>query len=222
MSFTYNGIVWGVHSEVTGHSFAYSSKHPNLLRFEVREDDEWPGDEGRSSEYNRSELGAFQQGIIEGGNEVWFSWAVLGWGIREAASIFQIYSDQVELQLQSSVAGLQVHTWTSGSGEQDTHDVRYTDAPMNDGRAEQFVLRLRSRATGDAELQLWRNGVQRCNLSGFSMGVDNPTNQKRPKIGIYRPKRATTTVVHIANFTHGADLSGKVADPDPLPSWWRR
>lgn len=222
MAYSHNGITYGVHAAINDWAFLYSLIFPGWWEFEVREMDEWSGDAAREDRYNRSELGSFQHGKINGGEEFWVSWSFRGWGMKNAGSIFQIFSDQVELQLQSGSTGLAIHTWSypPQSGSASVRTVNFTDTPIKDGRVYNIVIRMKSRNDGTAELQLWRNGVERCNLSNFSMGIDNPTNEKRQKIGLYRPRNVNTTIMQVANFQIGPDLRDKILKPDELPIEW--
>lgn len=215
----YNGINFSNHSARQTWSLATSAVYPNLTRHELREGDEWSGDMGRDPPYDRAEFGAHQQGLINGSNEFWYSFAVRGWGLASptAAAICQVFSDGPEFMLQQYANRMAFQTFTPDG----VNTVRHTTTPLIDGIPEQFVIRFISRDDGNGELEAWRNGVHLFNSTGISYGFDSPTNQKRPKFGIYRHRTGPTMILHMANFRVGNDLRNKIDNPDPLPTEWR-
>lgn len=218
-NFDYSGTSYTVHSAYLDRSIQTSTRESNLLRHELREGDEWFFDEGRIPAKDRCELNNY---ALTFSDELWVSFALRGWGMANASSLLQIFSDEVEFQLQSSATGLAFITFLPDGLGGNNNTVRHTAGRLIDGRPDHIVLRIKPRATGTSELQAWRNGVQLFNLSGFSMGTDSPSSPKRLKRGLYRDKVAATSTMQVANFTAStSNLLSKVANPDPLPRDWR-
>lgn len=214
----YNGTTHHNHSAMTDHSLMLSTIHPNFIRSEIRAGEYWSGDEGKASAYNRAEMGAWKSlGYHHYGVDRWFSFAVKGRNLLSGgAVVFQILSDDVELQMVISAAGTYIDTCGYNTGSR-VRTRRYTGAAQAENTPENYVIRaLPIPVSG--QLQVWRGGVEVLNLTGIDFGMGNV--QRYHKYGAYRVETNSTFVTEHANVRFGDDLSAKIASPDPWPSLW--
>lgn len=195
------------------------------IKFETREGDTWDEDEGREFAFNRAELGC-DIGYINAAEEVWFSFAASMWGVADhptlpsgftARNLFQVFNKYANLQLHSLATGIELWTYHQETdADPIVKTTRYVGPPMVDGQTERFLLRCEF-SPNAGQLQVWRNGVEICNLYGLAMGYTG-TNWARPKFGIYRLASKVTVRQEYAYFKFGPNLSGHIAAPPPLPS----
>lgn len=201
----------------------------NFLRFEVREGDEWlAGDGTRPLRYDRAEFGTYismPKPEHEVGAEQWYSWSMKARGLYSDGnrSLFQLYNDELELQIVSLPNSLfwRTYSYPDGTIASQQSVIRHMGAPMIDDVPENFVMRAIPLPGTGGELQVWRNGTELFNVTGIPMGT--AADEKRHKIGIYRLKKPDPFVFELANF-EWADgplaLFDKVANPDPWPTLW--
>jgi hypothetical protein len=215
--YAYNGVDYHNDSAEKSYSIMRSLTHSNFLRFEVQEGDEWEGDIGRPTLYDRAELGAYI-GYHPYGVERWFSYSQKARGVYAdgTRNLFQIFNDDVELQVQSTPSALVFRTYHY-EGEERQTVVRHTAAAMQDDVPEDFVIRALPIPSG-GELQVWRNGVELFNATGIPFGT--AVEWKRHKFGVYRTRKPDRFVMEMANFQYGDDLSAKILNPDPHPALW--
>lgn len=96
---------------------------------------------------------------------------------------------------------------------------RYSEPWVDNGQWINLVIRARFHwETG--QLQVWKNGVELCNLTGILMGYNDTAIAGRPraKTGMYRSNVPLTQVVELANAeATTSSLLDRVANPLPLP-----
>lgn len=201
----------------------------NLLRFEVQEGFRAPFDEINDRPQIRSEIGGRE--TLSG--EIWIAFDVqlpdvsglLASGTtmicqmkaRETvdkpdpgAPIFRI--DALGQGLTISTSGTATDPAPVPFLETVTRLISY---PMQAGIWDRILVRLVPDPS-NAELDVWRNGEQVLSLTGIPMGYVG--YDYRSRFGLYADQEIGSLVSYHANMLTGADLSGLISNPPPLPS----
>lgn len=205
-------------------------------RFEVRDGDTAPVDEGASTACNRSEWAATNRSFPYG-TDIWVSyslrieqdssavWAVFGqFHGRDDAAYYG--APNIDQPGRSPVLAVQVQGGqfiiASRSQEAADHDGtpiesvhRYTTS-FTFGEWHHIVLCCRFARTGNGHLRAWYDGA-----SVFDDAIPLGYNDFHGpwwQYGIYRQAVAETQVAEYANVeVDDADLSFRIADPLPVP-----
>lgn len=224
---TYNNLSLENHSAGTAHSIERSGNgQGNIFRFELRSGERASFDNGT---VERSEW-MVENPLLSYGVEYWSSWQLyIAAGPQQVPTKFSVHG---QVHADDSVVGaspilewewngnrrLRLRTRSGGSGSRVTAD-RYIDNNFVRGRWYQIVTRVVFGAAGDAELQVWINGVLVVSLTGVSIGYTDDVFIDGPylKFGDYRANDITTQVVSYGAMEFGTtSLLSRVTNPLPL------
>lgn len=203
------------------------SSEPSLIRFNARKGENSRWDEKEGSAVDRAELTGWAQPNPLGA-DVWLSysqrilpgdpitcrWCVVGQmhattqaGDRGSSPPFALHllpGDIFEISTRYVAAAR--HT------ENPDETIRYSGA-IERGRWYNHVFRLRFGYKGDAVLQWWRDGVLMLDLTGFSMGYNDPVGPYW-QFGIYRNTSPEDLTVEYRNVeVSRVSLSSRIAAP---------
>jgi hypothetical protein len=209
-----------------------STTQPELLRFNARrnENSRWDAKEG--SAVDRAELTGWPQPIPLG-TDVWLSysqrilpgdpitsrWCVIGQmhattqpGDRASSPPFALHflpGDIFEVSTRYVAAARHINN--------PDETIRYS-GPVERNRWYDHVFRLRFGFKGDAVLQWWRDGVLMLDLSGFSMGFNDPEGPYW-QFGVYRKTSPEDLTVEYRNVeVRRSPPSGRITSPVAVES----
>lgn len=225
---TLAGRSWVVQSPDKTYSMAVDpDPAPNYLRVEMRQDDKWLAGDGRA----RCELNSAPT-AMPWNVPVWASYSFRQTGtLPDSWTIINQWHqrpDSADMQGKSPCMAVQfvsgdIKIYTRGDPAPATTTVRsstdrFRRAWDDTEHGWHHLVLNPTFHWSNGSLRAWLDGQQIVNVSGISLGYNDPYGPS-PKLGIYRQNAAATTVIQFANVELGTtSLSDRIAHPLPVPA----